>query len=120
MNQAEAASPPLSPLDPRRARLRARPSGLKGRCRDRCATGLRSALDPGASTGPQQGNDARAGPRPCPPSGAALSTDIKIKSEQIKSPRFQGIATTANRGFLLASLGRGEVDNQIKLRVMPW
>jgi hypothetical protein len=67
MNQTEAASPPLSPLDPRRARLRARPSGLKGRCRDRCATGLQSAPDPGASTGPQPGNDARAGPRPCPP-----------------------------------------------------
>jgi hypothetical protein len=52
MNQAEAASPPLSPLDPRRARLRTRPSGLKGRCRDRCATGLRSALDPGGLYGP--------------------------------------------------------------------
>jgi hypothetical protein len=38
------------PLDRRRARLRARPSGLKGRCRDRRATGLRPALNPGAST----------------------------------------------------------------------
>ena len=27
-------------LDPRRARLVGRPSGLKGRDRDRCATGL--------------------------------------------------------------------------------
>jgi hypothetical protein len=76
MNQAEAASPPPSPLDPRRARLRTRPSGLKGRCRDRCATGLRSALDPGASTGPNwvttRGQDH--GPaRHC----AALSTEIK-------------------------------------------
>jgi integrase len=34
----------------RRARLRGRPSGVKGRYRDRCSTGLRPALDPGAST----------------------------------------------------------------------
>jgi hypothetical protein len=65
MNQAEAASPPLSPLDPRRARLRTRPSGLKGRCRDRGATGLRPALDPGASTAPQRAG-ARAGAEPLP------------------------------------------------------
>jgi hypothetical protein len=32
MTPTEAASLPLIPLDPRRARLRARPSGLKGRC----------------------------------------------------------------------------------------
>ncbi len=30
----------------RRARLRGRPSGLKGRCRDRCATGLGPPLTP--------------------------------------------------------------------------
>jgi hypothetical protein len=35
MNPMEAASPPLIPLDTRRARLRGRPSGLKGRYGDR-------------------------------------------------------------------------------------
>jgi hypothetical protein len=93
MNQAEAASPPLSPLDPRRARLRTRPSGLKGRCRDRCATGLRSALDPGASTGPQPGQRRACRTTALPATAAALSTDIKIKIPTIKSPRFQGIAS---------------------------
>jgi hypothetical protein len=34
MTPTEAASPPLIPLDPRRARLRARPAGLKGSLRD--------------------------------------------------------------------------------------
>jgi hypothetical protein len=46
MNPMEAASPPLIPLDARRARLRGRPSGLKGRYRDRFATGLRPPLTP--------------------------------------------------------------------------
>jgi hypothetical protein len=46
MNPVEAASPPQSPLGPRRATLRARPSGLKGRCRDRCATGHSPPLTP--------------------------------------------------------------------------
>jgi hypothetical protein len=49
----------------RRARLRGRPSGLKGRCRDRGATGLRPALDPGASTAPHRAG-ARAGAEPLP------------------------------------------------------
>jgi hypothetical protein len=31
MNPMQAASPPLTLLDPRRARLRGRPSALKGR-----------------------------------------------------------------------------------------
>ena len=35
----------------RRARLRGRPSGLKGRYRDRYATARRPALDPAAVTG---------------------------------------------------------------------
>ena len=52
MKQVKAASPPPVLLDSRRARLRGRPSGLKGRGRDRYATDLRSALDPGASTAP--------------------------------------------------------------------
>jgi hypothetical protein len=50
MNRVEAASPPPLPLDLRRATLRARRSGLKGRYRDRYATDLQPALDPGAST----------------------------------------------------------------------
>src|SRR6059058_290933 len=45
---AAADTPPWS----HRGRLRGRPSGLKGRYRDRYATGLRPALDPGASTAP--------------------------------------------------------------------
>ena len=70
MNPVEAASPPQSPLGPRRATLRARPSGLKGRCRDRCATDLRPALDPGASTAPHR--IAGASPLPAGSHGARL------------------------------------------------
>jgi len=76
----------------RRARLRGRPSGLKGRCRDRDATGLRPALDPGASTAPDRAG-ARAGAEPLPARSARRSAHIKIKSLQTKSLRFQGIAT---------------------------
>jgi hypothetical protein len=50
MNHNETASPPLYPRARAARRLRGRPSGLKGRYRARCATGLRPALDPGAST----------------------------------------------------------------------
>ena len=48
----------------RRARLRGRPSGLKGRYRDRCTTGLRPALDPGAATAlhPTAGTGRRTAP----------------------------------------------------------
>ena len=52
MTQMEAASPPLPFPVSAVQRLRGHPSGLKGRCRDRCATGLRHALDPGASAAP--------------------------------------------------------------------
>jgi hypothetical protein len=52
MNQNETASPPLCPHARAARRLRGRPSGLNGRCRARCATGLRPALDPGASAAP--------------------------------------------------------------------
>jgi hypothetical protein len=57
----------------RRARLRGRPSGLKGCYRDRCATDLRPALDPAASTAPHRAV-ARAGAEPLPakPHGARL------------------------------------------------
>jgi hypothetical protein len=54
VNRVVAASPPLKARGRCRARLRARPSGLKGRGRDRCATDLRPALDPGASTAPHR------------------------------------------------------------------
>jgi hypothetical protein len=56
------------------------------------ALAARRACGPGASAAP----DAQTVPgqgAPCPPHRAALSTTIKIKSLQIKSLRFQGIAT---------------------------
>ena len=58
----------------RRARLRGRPSGLKGRYRDRCPTGLRPALDPAASTAPHRavGTGRRTAPCPPEPHGARL------------------------------------------------
>ncbi len=57
----------------RRARLRGRPSRLKGRCRDRYATGLRPALDPGASTAPPaQWHGQEQAPLPAQPHGARL------------------------------------------------
>ena len=90
MNRVQAASPPLSPLDRRRARLRARPSGLKGRCRDRCTTGLRPALDPGASTAPHHAA-ARAAAGQLPARRAAPSTKTKIKSLQPSLYGFRGL-----------------------------
>jgi hypothetical protein len=90
MNPVEAASPAQSPLGPRRATLRARPSGLKGRCRDRCATDLRPALDPGASTAPHRAA-ARAAAGQLPASRAAPSTNIKIKSLQPSLYGFRGL-----------------------------
>jgi hypothetical protein len=67
MNPMEAASPPPIPLGLRRARLRARPSGLKGRCRDRYATGCGPPLtpEPLRSLTTQR---YRAGAWRCPPS----------------------------------------------------
>jgi len=62
-----------------RARLRGRPSGLKGRYRDRCPTGLRPPLTPQ--------------PQPLPARTARRSAHIKIKPLQTKSLRFRGIAT---------------------------
>lgn len=54
----------------RRARLRGRPSGLKGRYRDRYATGLRPVLDPGASTAPPtQWHGQEQQPLPAQPRG---------------------------------------------------
>ena len=75
-----------------RARLRGRPSGLKGRYRDRCPTGLRPALDPAASTA-LTAQSARAGAQPLPARTARHSAHIKIKPLQTKSLRFQGIAS---------------------------
>jgi len=65
----------------RRARLRGRPSGLKGRCRDRDATGLRPALDPGASTAPDRAG-ARAGAEPLP--AAARGARLVSRSNPYK------------------------------------
>jgi hypothetical protein len=78
----------------RPARLRGRPSGLKGRCRDRGATGLRPAFDPGASTAPHRAG-ARAGAEPLPAGARGARLISKIKSLQTKSLRFQGIASNA-------------------------
>jgi len=47
-----AGAVPLVGAAERPRQLRARPSGLKGRYRDRYATGRRPALDPEASTAP--------------------------------------------------------------------
>ncbi len=85
MNPVQAAAPPLSPLDRRRARLRARPSGLKGR--DRCATGLRPALDPEASTAPHRAAArAAAGQLPAGARGAEHKHQDQIPTT--KSLRF--------------------------------
>jgi hypothetical protein len=73
MNHGRGA---LSPLARRRATLRARPSGLKGRCRDRCATDLRPALDPAASTAPHRAA-TRAAAGQLPARRAAPSAKIK-------------------------------------------
>jgi hypothetical protein len=89
MSRMEA---PLNLLGLRRARLRARPSGVKGRCRDRCATDLRPALDPGASAGPDQA--AVTGRRRALPAQRAAQTPTN--QDQIpttRSLRFEGIAS---------------------------
>ena len=70
----------MNPLTLHRARLRARPSGLKGRYRDRYATVLGPALDPGASTAPDHA--AVTGRRTALPAQRAAQTLTKIKSLQ--------------------------------------
>ena len=72
MNPMAAASPPLIPSDPRRARLRGHPSGLKGRCAITTVTDLRPALDPGASAAPHAQRHGQH-QRRCPPERAALT-----------------------------------------------
>jgi hypothetical protein len=104
MNPVEAASPPLFPPARRRTRLRARPSGLKGHCRDRHATGLRPALDPGASTAPQH-TAARAG------AGAARRArgtehKTKIKSLQPSLYGFRGLPLGMGARFLVVRMTR--------------
>jgi len=58
----------------RRARLRGRPSGLKGRYRDRCPTGLRPALDPAASTAPHRAVGTGRRTAPARPNRTALGS----------------------------------------------
>ena len=91
MNHNETASPPLYPHARAARRLRGRPFGLKGRYRARCATGLRPALDPGASAAPDAQKRCGQG-RPARHTARRSAPTIKIKSLQIKSLRFQGIA----------------------------
>jgi hypothetical protein len=101
------------PAAKHRSKIRGRPSGLKGRRRDRCATGRRPALDPGATTAPHaQRHRAGAGPLPAEPP-RRLAAPIKIKSLQTKSPRFQGIATWLRR----AGYGH-QVDGRIQRQRM--
>jgi hypothetical protein len=91
MNHTEAASPLLTTPGRRRARLRGRPSGLKGRYRDRCAAGLRPALDPGASAAPDHA--ALTGRRMALPARrAAPTTTNQDQIPTTQSLRFQGIA----------------------------
>ena len=94
MNRVEAASPPPLPLDLRRATLPAPPSGLKGRYRDRYATDLQPALDPGASTAPHHAA-ARAAAGQLPARRAAPSTKTKIKSLQPSFYGFRGLPRLA-------------------------
>jgi len=56
----------VTPAVGRRGRLRGRPSGLKGRYHDRYATGLRPALDPGASATPSPRSGTGQGQQPLP------------------------------------------------------
>ena len=60
MNQSGGGFAAAASLQPRRARLRGRPSGLKGRYRDRSATDLQPALAPGASAAPKQQRHGQA------------------------------------------------------------
>jgi hypothetical protein len=110
MNPVEAASPPRSPLAWRRARLRACPSGLKGRCRVRCTTGWRPAPDPRASMAPQRAA-ARAGAGRCPPGARRQARTTKIKSLQPSLYGYRGLplfqVEVASRTAFLAS-GRHE------------
>jgi hypothetical protein len=97
MNHTEAASPLLTTPGRRRARLRGRPSGLKGRYRDRCAAGLRPALDPGASAAPDHA--ALTGRRMALPAHrAAPTTTNQDQIPTTQSLRFQGIAVLVRPG----------------------
>jgi hypothetical protein len=87
MNPMEAASPPLILSDPRRARLRARPSALKGRF----AIAARRTCGPPLTAEPlrplieqRHGQHQRA---------ARPNARRSSESLQIKSLRFRGIAT---------------------------
>jgi hypothetical protein len=66
----------------RRARLRGRPSGLKGRYRDRYATGPRPALDPGASAAPHRAAARVGAGAPARRTARRSTALIKIKSLQ--------------------------------------
>ena len=83
-----------------RARLRARPSGLKGRYRDRYATGLRPALDPGASTAPDRA--AVTGRRTALPAQRAALDPNQDQIPTTKSVRSQGIASDRSYPYLHA------------------
>jgi len=95
----------LSPLDRRRATLRARPSGLKGRCRDRCATDLRPALDPAASTAPH-----RAATRAAAAGAAARQARGAEHQEPTSNPYNQVSTVTGDCQTWFPRRGRGPIS----------
>ena len=100
MNPMAAASPPLIPSDPRRARLRGHPSGLKGRCAITTVTDLRPALDPGASAAPHPQRHGQH-QRRCPPERAALTQN------PYKSSLYGSGGLPVQYGFELAAYAVG-------------
>jgi hypothetical protein len=97
---ADGFAAALPPAAPRKAT--GPPLRPQGSLRDRCATDLRPALDPGASTAPYRAA-ARAGARRCPPGRAALNR--KITTNQ--SLRFKGIAAVTKVKKAIGSLTGG-------------
>ena len=88
----------------RRARLRGRPSGLKGRCAVAAATGLRPALDPGGLCGPWASQGRRACPQGLPwprPRGAA--------------PGYEELGLTCG-----AHRRDAEPTSEVGLKINPW
>ncbi len=79
------------PANRSRGRLRGRPSGLKGRYRDRYTTGLRPARDPGASTAPSR-TAARPGAAALPTRPATAPGSYQDQIPTNKSLQLQGIA----------------------------
>jgi hypothetical protein len=68
------------------ARLRGRPSSLKGRCAIALrATALRAALDPGASTAPTTGTRGQASSLPRPGAAHVPTNQVSTESGDCQS-----------------------------------